>query len=326
MSTLDDLRDRLNEALLAVQNGEYFRSRIHGWLAYREDADVQLPESLASRLTSSFSFSRPANAEDVLTLDAFVLAYHAAGSLSRQMLALIYGSGPNGSPLIALTELKAGLAFNARLANVARLPDAKLSEVLDFLFLPSEMQAVWRDEPPTIVDVQQYLLVWFRALANFVAEWRNPYNAAKHGLAVGARPTQFRFVAGGESRAEPVTLIDGPTLRTVEYEPVLDSEGKATKGSDGKRAVRWFWVYRAVDPEELIAQAIVTADLLDRLRTIATGRLLGREKLPVMVRSEPKPLEIRRRTSPGIKFRLDIASVPLSPKQADAVLSNLDGD
>ena len=61
---MDVLRNRLNEALLGVENGGYFRSRVHGWLAYRDDADVQLPAAVSSRLTSPFSFARPSNASD----------------------------------------------------------------------------------------------------------------------------------------------------------------------------------------------------------------------------------------------------------------------
>lgn len=317
------LRNPLNDALLEVENGEYFRSRVHGWVAYRDDADVQLPESVASRLTTPFSFARPENAADVSTLDAFVLAYHAAESLCRQILALLEGGGPTGLPLIALSELKAGPAFNDRLARLAGLRDADLSELLDYLFLPTEIQETWPDDLPTIASVQEYLRLWVRALARYIAEWRNPYNAAKHGLAVGARPTQFSFVTEGAIPQQALMLMDGPTLRTVEHEQVRDSQGMPVKGPHGKKLVRWSWVYRAVDPEELIAQAIVTADLLDWLRNIAVIRLQGRPG-PVTYRSEPKPLDIQRRTSPGIRFRFDLAAVPLPPEEADALLSGMD--
>jgi hypothetical protein len=142
------LRNRLNDALLEVENGEYFRSRVHGWVAYRDDADVQLPEPVASRLTTPFSFARPENVADVSTLDAFVLAYHAAESLCRQILALLEGGGPSGLRLIALSELKAGTAFNDRLARLAGLRDADLCELLDYLFLPTEIQETWPDDLP----------------------------------------------------------------------------------------------------------------------------------------------------------------------------------
>lgn len=80
------------------------------------------------------------------TLDAFVLAYHAAESLCRQILALLEGGGPGGLPLIALSELKAGPAFNDRLSRLAGLSDADLSELLDYLFLPTEIQETWPDD------------------------------------------------------------------------------------------------------------------------------------------------------------------------------------
>ncbi|AXG14818.1 hypothetical protein [Intrasporangium calvum] len=198
-------------------------------------------------------------------------------------------------------------------------------QLLDYLFLPTEIQEAWPDEPPTMSSVQQYLRLWVRALARYIAEWRNPYNAAKHGLAVGARPTQFSFVTEDGTPQQALRLMDGPTLRTVEHEQVRDSQGVPVKGPDGKRVVRWSWVYRAVDPEELIAQAIVTADLLDWLRNIAVTRLLGRP-VPVTYRSEPKPLDIQRRTTPGIRFRLDLAALPLPPEEADALLSGMDAE
>lgn len=323
---VEALRRRLNEALLEVENGEYFRSRIHGWLAYRDDADVQMPETLASRLTVPFDFTRPENAADVSTLDAFVLAYHAAESLCRQMLALIDGSGPDGLPLIELSLLKAGQAFNDRLSMLRELPDAELTKALDYLFLPTELQEQWRDEPEgRIARIQQYLRLWFRALARYASEWRNPYNSAKHGLAVGARPTQFSFYTDGEAPAAPVLLMDGPTLRTVEHEDLRDNDGRLVKGPDGKRVVRWLWVYRAVDPEELIAQVIVTADLLDWLRAIATWRLLGRD-VRVVGRTEPLPLDLSRPTSPGRRFRIPLGAVPLQPEEADALLAVTDDD
>jgi hypothetical protein len=55
-----------------------------------------------------------------------VLAYHAAESFCRQVLAFIDGAGPNASPLIALTKLKAGQAFNDRLSRLVELPDEEL--------------------------------------------------------------------------------------------------------------------------------------------------------------------------------------------------------
>ena len=94
---------------------------------------------------------------------------------------------------------------------------------------------------------------------------------------------------------------------------------KALRGPDGQRVIRWFWVYRAVDPDELIAQTIVTADLLDWLRTVAVVRLLGQGH--ISFRAEPKPLDLRRRTSPGVQFRIDLAAVPMPRAQADELLS-----
>ena len=320
---VESVRHRLNEALLEADNGEYFRSRVHGLLAYRADAAVELPEGVASRLSSSFSFERPAGAADVSTLDAFVLAYHAAESLCRQVLALIEGSGPLGSPLVTLTKLKAGRAFNNQLSRLVDLPDEELSRLLDYLFLPVEVKQDWGDETLTIASVQDFVRLWVRWLAHFVDEWRNPYNAAKHGLAVVARPGQLSFMTEGSSPSRAVTLMDGPILETVEHETITDAEGNAAKGPDGRHLVRWFWVYRAVDPDELIAQTIVTADLLDWLRTVAVVRLLKQGR-HLRFRAEPKPLDLRRRTSPGVRFRIPLDAVPLPPEAAEELLASTD--
>ena len=319
-----ELRQHLNEAFIEVNHGEYFRSRIRGWVAYRSDVDVRLPDEIAERLTSPFGFQRDEEAGDIATLDAFVIAYQAAESYWRYLLALYDGSGPAGVPLMAMAELEAGRGFNDRVSAVVKLPDPKLTELLDFLFLPPEVKDAWRTAPPSLESVQEYLRLWCRTLGRFVSEWRNPYNSAKHGLAVGARPTQFTAFASGGSPAEPVDLMDGPVLRTVEHVTVRDVAGKHVKDADRKTLIRWFWMHRAVDPAELIAQAIVTADLMDWLRAIARTRLLRVGGARFRVRSAPKPAEIRRRTAPGQSFRIPLAALPLPPDEAAALMSRLE--
>jgi len=156
---VQDLRQRLAEALLEVDHGEYFRARVHGWVAYRDDADVVLPVGIAERLISNFSFDREGtDTDDVVTLDSFVIAYHAAESYYRLLLALYDGAtSPVAAPLIAMAELKAGRAFNSRVAAAVGLPDETLTTILDFLFLPPEVKAEWPSGAPSIEDVQEYL-------------------------------------------------------------------------------------------------------------------------------------------------------------------------
>jgi len=268
---IEDVRRRLAEALLEVNHGEYFRSRIHGWVAYRNDDDVVLPVGIAQRLISQFSFDRDeGDADEVATLDAFVIAYHAAESCYRLLFALYDGSRtPTASALIAMNELKAGPAFNDRVKAMVGLPDESLTTVLDFLFLPPEIKAAWPDDAPQIEDVQEYLRLWCWSLGKFLGDWRAEYNAAKHGLAVGARPVEFTFIAT-EPPMPPTPLGSGVMLRTVQHEFQKDDDGNTIK-VNGKKMHRWFWMYRAVDPEELIARAIVTADLLDWLRAPSHG-------------------------------------------------------
>lgn len=318
------LRQRLNEALFEVNHGEYFRSRVHGWVAYLNDVDVELPLGVAERLSTNFNFDRDDDAGDVAAVDAFVIAYHAAETFWRYLFAILDGSGPTQAPLMSMAGLKAGKTFNDRIDTYRELNVDDVHELLEFAFLPPEVQAGW-DGEPTLDEVRSYLTSWWRALARYVKEWRNAYNAAKHGLAVGVRPVQLTFLQA-EGGGAPVDFMNGPVMRTLEHEVLTDASGRRVKDpATGQDALRWFWMYRAIDPDELIAQTVVTADLLDWLRAIAASRLLGRTGSRLHMRDEPKPLTLKRRTAPGISLRMDLAALPLPPDEAAQVLARAQG-
>lgn len=325
------LRDQLNQAFLDVSHGEYFRSRVHGWAAYRSDADVSLPDGVVERLPATLTFGRADDAEDISSLDAFVIAYHAAETYWRYFLALLDGSGPTGAPAIAMAELRTGQAFYDRITEYLRLDDAQLTAYLDFLFLPPALAEKLSDDHPSVDSSQEYLRLWCRELGRFLADFRYAYNSVKHGLAVVSRPTQFAFLPTDATAGGPIDFINGPTLSTIETEPAHGDDGKRLKGADGKSLRNWFWAYRAIDPEELIAQTIVTADLLDWLRAIAQVRLLRTEGLQargmqvqLTPRDEPTPTSIRKPRLPGRAFRLPLDAEPLPPEAADEVLRRLD--
>ena len=130
------LRQRLNEALFEVNHGEYFRARVHGWMAYAHDIDVELPVGVADRLSTRFEFARSEDAEDIATVDAFVIAYHAAETFWRYLFAVLDGSGPVRAPLLSMAGLKAGKTFNDRLTRYLELSSDDVHELLNFAFLP----------------------------------------------------------------------------------------------------------------------------------------------------------------------------------------------
>ena len=266
------LRQRLNEALFEVNHGEYFRARVHGWIAYVQDVDVELPAGVAERISTRFEFARDdEDAADLATVDAFVIAYHAAETFWRYLFAVLDGCGPVRAPLLSMAGLKAGKTFNDRITAYLELSDDEVDELLAFAFLPPEVEANWEGEP-TLEAVREYLVLWWRALARYATEWRNAYNAAKHGLAVGVRPVQLALLSADGS-GPPVSFMNGPVMRTLEHEFLVDADGRKIKDPATKQhAMRWFWMYQAIDPDELIAQTIVTADLLDWLRAIAGAR------------------------------------------------------
>jgi hypothetical protein len=318
-----DLRRRLNEALFEVNHGEYFRARVHGWVAYVQDVDVELPAGVVDRLSTRFEFARDNEAGDLAAVDAFVIAYHAAETFWRYLFAVLDGSGPVRAPLLSMAGLQAGKTFNRRITKCLELSGDDVHELLSFAFLPPEVGARWEGEP-VLEDVREYLELWWRALARYATEWRNAYNAAKHGLAVGVRPVRLAFLKAEEGGGPPVDFMNGPVMRTLEHEFLVDANGRRIKdAATGQDALRWFWMYRAIDPDELIAQTIVTADLLDWLRAVAGARLLDRAGTPVHVRDEPKPQTLKRRTTMGKSFRIDLAAVPLPSAEAAEVVARI---
>lgn len=250
---------------------------------------------------------------------------HAAETFWRYLFAVLDGSGPVRAPMLSMAALKAGKTFNDRISAYLALSDDGVDELLAFAFLPPEVEATWVGEP-TLEAIREYLVLWWRALARYATEWRNAYNAAKHGLAVGVRPVQLAFLSTDGSDP-PVNFMNGPVMRTLEHELLVDADGRKVKDrATGQHALRWFWMYRAIDPDELIAQTIVTADLLDWLRPIAGARLLDRTGTPVHVRDEPKPQTLKRRTAMGTSFRIDLVAVPLPPEEAAEVIARMQSE
>lgn len=312
---LQTLQRQLNEAFLHVNHGEYIRSRVHGWVAYVNDVEAELPRGVSERLGTRFSFDRSADSYDAAAVDAFVIAYHAAETFWRFLFALLDGSGPNGAPLIAMSGLQTNRTFNRRVSAFKELERKKIEKLVRYLFTPPQVESAWSGEP-ALSDVHEYLIAWWRHLATFVTNWRNAYNAAKHGLAATVQPTQLSFVSS-DGQPTAVDLMNGPVMRTLEHESVVAPDGTKIKDrATGQTQLRWFWVHRAIEPDELIAQAIVTADLLDALRKVARVRLLGGRGAWIQFRDAPLPRSMRRRATLGEVLRMPVTAHALPPDEA----------
>lgn len=101
---LDVLR-RLNEFYISASLGDYFRGRVHGWLALHAWREVELPEELLERLGREDAGARivpSRSTPEQLAIDAFAMAYHVSETYCRQLLAVLNGSGSQTSPAIAL--------------------------------------------------------------------------------------------------------------------------------------------------------------------------------------------------------------------------------
>jgi hypothetical protein len=311
---------RLNEFYVSASLGDYFRGRAHGWLSLHRGSEVELPAELVERLGREGASARIAPSRttpDQLAIDAFAMAYHASETYCRQLLAVLNGNGPRTSPAIALKFIPTGRSFSRALAAIVET-DERLGSVVDFAFLPPEVREGMSQED---MDAHRtFLRQWSRHHVRRLESWKNPNNAFKHGLAATAPPTRMTFVSDlVDETATPHTFMDGPVLHTLEHEVL--------KGGDGSKHHKLSWWHRALDPMELIADVLVTAEILDWLNAIARGRLL---RTPVMVplKSGPLPLDLRKPGPPGISFRLDLGatSAPLGKDEIERIAALLDGE
>jgi hypothetical protein len=314
-----EVLSRLNEFYVSASLGDYFRGRAHGWLSLHGGGEVELPAELIERLGRQGAVARivpSRSTPDQLAIDAFAMAYHVSETYCRQLLAVLNGAGPRTSPAIALKFTPTGRSFSQALAEIVET-DQRLGSVVDFAFLPPEVREGIPDEE---VDAHRtFLRQWTRHHVRRLESWKNPNNAFKHGLAATAPPTQMAFIPDPvDETATPLAFMDGPVLHTLEHEVL--------KGDDGSKLDKLSWWHRALDPIELVADVLITAEILDWLNAIARGRLL---RTPVMVplKSGPLPLDLRKPGPPGISFRLDLGATParLGKDEIERMAALLDG-
>lgn len=174
-----------------------------------------------------------------------------------------------------------------------------MGSVVDFAFLPPEVREGMSDED--VDSYRTFLRRWTRHHVRRLESWKSPNNSFKHGLAATAPATQMAFVPEPVDEAPTAhPFMDGPVLHTLEHE--------ALKRNDGSKFEKLSWWHRALDPIELIADVLTTAEILDWLKAIARSRLLHQ---PVMIplKNGPLPIDLRKPGPPGISFRLDIGAV-----------------
>ncbi|WP_426562527.1 hypothetical protein ACPPVT_17645 [Angustibacter sp. McL0619] len=294
---------RLNEFYVSASLGDYFRGRAHGWLSLHAGIEVELPEKLVERLGHAGAGARilpSKSTPDQLALDAFAMAYHASETYCRQLLAVLHGAGPRTSPALALKSTPTGRSFSQALAQVIGTNE-QLDSVVDFAFLPHEVREGMSDDE--VDGHRSFLRQWTRHHVRRLESWKNPYNAFKHGLAATAPPTQIAFIPEPlDETATAHALMDGPVLHTLEYEVMK---------RDGSKVEKLSWWHRALDPIELIADVLTTAEILDWLKAIARGRLL-QTPVAVPLKSAPLPLALRKPGPPGISFRMDVGATTVA--------------
>lgn len=304
-----ELLGRLHRFYLSAGLGHYFRGRVHGWLALHSGLEVELPAELLARLGREGGSARlvpSVQTPEQLAVDAFAMAYHVSETFCRQLLAVLNGAGPRSSPALALKSLPTGRSFTESLEALVET-EARLNDIADFVFLPPEVRANLPEE--TVVAQRTLVRHWIRHHVRRLEEWKNPNNAFKHGLAATAPITQMAFVSEPEDEgATAYTLMHGPVLHTLEHEDV--------RLGDGSKFKKLSWWHRAVDPMELVADVLTTADLLDWLLSVARGRLLG-EPVMVPVMIGPLPSDLRTPGPPGISFRLDFEALPMALADED---------
>jgi hypothetical protein len=127
---------------------------------------------------------------------------------------------------------------------------------------------------------------------------------------VVSTPAQITF-APEDRAADAVVLIDGPVLRYLDTEQLRDETGRRLNDAAGRPRYAGHRVTTALDPDALIAQTVLTADLLDWMILVFRGRALVEDQ-EVTLRMITLPSDLRRPGRP--------TGLPVTDASVDAVL------
>ncbi len=228
---------------------------------FTQDVLARLPE-WSSDETSDDSGDAVEAAQLAVTVEAFMLAHHAAESLLQQLFAHL-DARPQAPIWFVLSVWDA--KFKDRVARLRDdVSDDALRNIVDWAFLGDGEQLSATAGRAAVEARTAHAISWVRQAADFHLNTGGGYNAAKHGLSAIPALRQISFVRSEHGRPveAPIELFRGAALLS------LESQGKSKQR-------KWFQVARLVDASGLVAMTLVLSDLLDSLWQVGRARHLG---------------------------------------------------
>lgn len=226
---------------------------------FTRDVLVRLPE-WSSDETSDDSEAVEA-AQLAVTVEAFMLAHHAAESLLQQLFAHL-DARPQAPIWFVLSVWDA--KFKDRVARLRDdVSDSALRDIVDWAFLGDGEQLTVTAGHDAVEARIAHAISWVRQAADFHLHTGGGYNAAKHGLSAIPALRHISFVRSeqGEPVGSPIELFHGAALLS------LESQGKPKQR-------QWFQVARLVDAAGLVAMTLVLSDLMESLWQVGRARQL----------------------------------------------------
>lgn len=293
------IRD-LNEEFYATDPGLHIERRVQLIAAFA-DAPIVAPagefttavlEPLDGwELIGQAAVSDEIGRAEAITVESFMLGFHACEVLLRQYLAHL-DAADYGSPWYEMAdEQRPGKKYNDRVAELRDASTADLARWVHLLFIghvDAIAEGIGMDRVDSLTDS---IVHWIRYAAKHFLEFRNTYNAAKHGLATV--PSHARYTVSDEDEnglaVGPASVfLSGATLTTIEY----------ARGPE-KGELTWSRVSHVIDPVVHVRVASVMAALISHLRVIGRARHLGSG---IRVPTKPYP-PVGTTTLPRPNFR-----------------------
>lgn len=322
VSPLQQLSERLDQEYYERSPAEHFRTRAEMISAFADGVTAGAPagdftRDVLSRLPEWHAEEHePGESEAArlaVTVEAFMLAHHAAESLLRQFLAHL--DARPAAPVWFLMSVR-DRTFRKRVTHLRdSATDEDLRSAVTRGLLGDRATADVEAGAEAVTARIEHAVNWLRQAANLHLEAGTGYNAAKHGLSALPTTRHISFVRSdaetGAPQGRPIELFAGAALLS------LESEGKAPDR-------RWFQVARLVDSPGLVAMTLVLADLMDSLWQIGRARQL-REPAAVSLISSPSFGDlITGRTREWGEIRMPLVRPPSgSSLVTEAVLQHL---
>jgi hypothetical protein len=309
------LAERLNRDFYERSPAEHFRARADMVTAFADGTAAAAPPGTFTQAVISRLPDWSAAAEDgsgieaaqlAVTVEAFMLAHHAAESLLQQLFAHLDARQSPTWLVLSLWDSK----FKGRVANLRdKVDDEELRRIAGWAFLGDAEQVSAHAAVADIEARLSHVTRWLREAADFHLHTGGGYNAAKHGLSAVPAFRHVSFVKSDEGRpvAPPIELFAGAALLSLE-----------TNGKGRERT--WQQVARLVDGPGLVSMTLVLADLMDSLWQVGRARALG-VPAEVSLIPGPSPSDLRAgHDREWGEIRLPLMTPPKMSDEASAAL------